>query len=401
MSRRTIALLVLLAGVLPLGGWLIVGPALATHGSIATEPPIDLDAPTLAALRQAAAASSVRAAGPTPSAAAIKAADDKARCGEDQAPVYRMAEPDADGAIHVAGPVADADGFLHFVPDEVKPAGVGYAGAMRRIDAALRSSGDPYDRAIADALNVDDLRSTRERLATLVQQAQASHDARIQALAFSACNQAMLADGMGQGPTPGPAICAALNVRQWAQDDPGNGIPWFYALQQADQAGDGAAQREALQNLASASRFDTRFGLPAAAVARVRLATDADLAAQASLAMQAIGFALWPSYSPLTSRCRDKAGGDPQMAATCDAIANRMMESTDSFMTRAVGGSIHKQATGDASRLDKIHREISDYGKRMSAQLDEAPCSGERQTLRHLVQVGERGEVALARESAH
>ena len=392
----------LLAGVLPLGGWLVVGPALATHGPIATEPPIDLDAPALAALRREAAASSVRAAGPTPSAAAIKASDDKARCGEDQAPVYRTAEPDADGTVQVGGPVADADGFLHFVPDEVKPAGVGYTGAMRRIDAALRSSGDPYDRAVADALNVDDLRSIRERLATLVQQAQASHDARIQALAFSACgSQASLADRMGQGPTPGQAICAALNVRQWAQDDPGNGIPWFYALQQADQSGDGAAQREALQNLASASRFVTRFGLPAAAVAGVRLATDADLAAQASLALQAIAFAPWPSYSPLTSRCRDKAGGDPQMAATCDAIANRMMEFTDSLMTRAVGGSIHKLATGDASRLDKIHREISDYGKRVSAQRDEAPCSGERQTLRHLVQVGERGEVALARESAH
>ena len=400
MSRRRIALLLLLACGIPLGGWLVVGPAVATRKSTAPEPPMDLDAPMLTVSLREAAASSAHASAVASSPAGSGATDDTARCGEDQAPVYGTLQPEADGAIHGPTPVRDADGFLRFVTDEVKPAGVGYAGAMRRVDAALRSSGDPFDIAVADALNVDDVRSPRERLAVLVQEAATSHDARIETLGFSACSQATQRYGDDQAPMPGSTICAALDVRQWAQDDPGNGVPWLYALRQADQKGDSAAQHDALLHLASATRFTTGFGMASASVARVHLASDADLAAQAMLAQLAMPLELGSPYSSLTSRCRSQAGGDPAMAVTCDAIANQMMEHTDGLMTRAVGGSIHKLATGDASRLDEIHREMGDYGKRWAEQADEAPCSSERQILRHMVQVGERGEVALMKQAA-
>ena len=404
MSPRTIAfLLLLLAGVLALGGWLVVGPALATRTPVAAEPPIDLDGPKLAASPRQASASTARAivvaSASASASAASGGADDKARCGEDQLPVYRLPEPDADGRMHVSEVVVDADGFRRFVLAEARPGDVGYTGAMRRIDAALRASGDSFDRAVADALNVDDLRSPRERLATLVRDAAASHDPRVESLALTACGQSTFVNEAGQPAAPGSAICAALDVRRWAQDDPGNGVPWLYALQQADQAGDPAAQREALLHLASATRFVTHAGMASAAIARVRLASDADLAAQLTLAQQAIPLELGPPYPPLTSRCSNQAGGDSAMAAACDLIASRMMDGTDSIMSRAVGGSIHKLATGDASLLDKIHREMGDYGKRMGAQLDdEMSCSNERKMLRHFAQVGEHGEVALMKD---
>ncbi len=330
--------------------------------------------------------------------AASGTTDDKARCGEDQLPEYKTPEPDADGMVHLEMPEPDPDGIVRRVPGETKAAGVGYTGAMRRIDAALRSSGDPYDQAVADALNIGGLQSLQAQQAAVVQDAETSHDGRIESLAFSVCGAMAPWQPIGQRPIPAAPVCARLNARDWARDDPGNGVPWLYALQQADQAGDHAAQREALQRLASATRFDTRFGAAPAVVARVRAPSDADLAAQSSLAMQAIPLDLGAPFTVLTSRCRSKAGGDSQMAAACDAIAGRMIDHADSFLTRAVGGSIHKQVTGDGTRLDDIHQETSAYGQLWSAQVDEAPCSGERQMLRRMVQIGEHGEVALMRE---
>jgi len=63
---------------------------------------------------------------------------DKARCGEDQVPV-----PDA---------TPDEDGAYHQPPHETRPGGVGYTGALRRIDAA---SGDPEPLVAARALAVE------------------------------------------------------------------------------------------------------------------------------------------------------------------------------------------------------------------------------------------------------
>ena len=117
--------------------------------------------------------------------------DDKARCGEDQMPEYREPEPDADGVVHMEIAEPDPDGVVRRIPGETKAAGVGYTGALRRIDAALRSTGDPFDQAVADALNIGGLQSQQAQLAAVVQDAQASHDARVDSLAFSACAMAM------------------------------------------------------------------------------------------------------------------------------------------------------------------------------------------------------------------
>jgi hypothetical protein len=391
LPRRTVVLVLLLLCALSFGGWFVRGPVRPNRAHV--EPPIDIETPAGRARLDAALALARMPDDPwtfaqsIPAApAASNAADSKARCGEDQAPVFGGA------------PDADADGVMRNAPAETRAAGVGYLGAMRRIDAALRASADPFDRSVADALNVGDVLTPTGRLDAMVQDAVTSSDPRIYALAFEACNGSGSAQRLGPAPIEGFASCAQLDIQEWARRDPGNALPWLDALQRADKAGDQAAQREAMQQMASSSRFEAYFGAAPAVVARLQVASDADLYAQSNLAMQATTLYRSPPYQPLTARCRDRAGGDQDRAAGCEAIGEVLFDHSDTMLTRAIGGSIHRLATGDSSRLDLAHQEQRALGEHWTAATGFSPCGAMRQMLKRFVRVGKIGELAAMKE---
>jgi hypothetical protein len=150
--------------------------------------------------------------------------------------------------------------------------------------------------------------------------------------------------------------------------------------------------------MASSSRFDMRAYAVSAAVARVRVQSDADLAAQMSLSMQGLAMSLDSPFQALTARCRDKAGGDPVRAATCDTISDVMFDHSDTLIARAIGGSIHKQLTGDSTRLDQAHQEVRAAGQHWAAATGFSPCGLERDVLKRFVRMGALGEVAAMKE---
>lgn len=396
--------MLLLACVASLGGWLVVAPALPAAGATVVEPPANLDPPHAASGHDMASAAPRRAsdaamlaAVPASGVAASGIAKSGSRCGDDQAPVY-------------ADPVPDEDGVIRAWPAQTRPAGVGYTGAQRRVDAALRATGDPFDAAVADALNVGDLRTPDARLAAVVQDAVTGDDPRVYQLAFTACQGAQMqqvAVFAGGPPVAGEAglrSCTRLDPRRWAARDPGNAVPWFFALERADAAGDLAGQREAWQQLAASSRFRMGYGAATASVASLQLPDDADFAGQAVLAMQALPFELWPSFSGVTQRCKDKAGGDAAMAAACERIAGVLFDHADGLLPRAVGGSIHKLATGDATRLEQAHKEAKDIGQQWATLnadtpgAEASPCDASRKLMRHFVLVGKVGEAEAMRQ---
>ena len=376
-------LVLLLVCALSFGGWFVLAPARQTAAR--TEPPIDIESPAGRARLDAALALARMPDDPWTFAESIpvaSAASDatasKARCGEDQAPVFEGAP--------------DADGVMRNAPVETRAAGVGYLGAMRRIDAALRASADPFDRSVADALNIDDVLTPTGRVDALVQDAVTGSDPRIYALAFGQCERI-------DGPPPAaPASCGQLDAREWARRDPGNGIPWLNALQQADKSGDQAAQREALQQMASSSRFELHFGAGAAAVARIQVASDADLAAQTNLVVQVTPLEPIPPFQALTARCRNKAGGDQGVAAVCEGIGEVLFNHSDSMLTRAIGGAIHKQVTDDSTRLDQAHNELRAFSRHWAPATGFSPCNDARQFLKHFVRIGTIGELAAMKE---
>ena len=396
----------LLACALPLGAWFIIGPAVATRTPAAPEPPIDIDTPVGRARIAATSASSrrvddVAARAFAVASSAASSAADKARCGDDQAPEYRTPEPDADGRFRLEMPVPDPDGVVRHLPGEIKPAGVGYTGAMRRIDAALRSSGQPFDHALADWLDLDTIYTPTSRIDALVQDAAVATDPRVYALANDTCTPPPYAEELGLPRAATSTSCAQLSAATWARLDPGNGVPWLYALNRADQLGDLSGQREAFDRLAASSRFDLRFHAGAAAVARLQLPSDSDLAAQTVASMKALSYSL-PGFQSLTSRCRDRAGGDADRAATCARIAQMLFEHSDGLLPRAIGGSVHRLLTGDAAWLDRAHDDIRLVGDHFAATVvDTSPCGAARDTLQYFIRVGAVGELGFAKEARH
>jgi hypothetical protein len=192
-----------------------------------------------------------------------------------------------------------------------------------------------------------------------------------------------------------------LSAAAWARLDPGNGVPWFFALNRADLLGDVAAQREAFAQLAASPRFDVRFHAGAAAVARLRLPTEADLAAQTVASMKALAIAL-PGFQSLTTRCRDRAGGDTDRAATCARIAEMLFEHSDGMLPRAIGGAVHRQLTGDAAWLDRAHKEQRLAGGRFTAAMvDTSPCGAARDALKLFIRLDAVGEMGLVEEARH
>ena len=398
-------LVLLLACVATLGGWVLIAPAMPKAGPVVAEPAADIELPRSATLSTAPPIARAAASGATTlsiaalqstSASAADARD--ARCGEDQLPVYKTLEPDpVDGGIHPEMPVPDPDGVLRRYPGEIKAAGAGFTGAMARLDAALRASVDPFDHAMADWLDLNLITPPAMRQEELVRDALATSDPRVYALAFAACDQSAWIPSPGQTSRPASvAACARLSPEAWAQLDAGNAEPWLYAMARADSTGDKAAQRVAIERLAESTHLDIRWYAGAASVARQRM-RDVDLAAQSGAAMTALTIGT-PPFQALTSRCRDRAGGDSALVATCDRIAATFFEQSDTYIGRAIGGSLHRLATGDPTWLDRAHQEQHDHQPALFEPLPGAPpCSAQRAVLAHFVRQDQFGERPAAR----
>ncbi len=381
----------LLGGASGLGAWFVAAPLRATPARVVPEADIGLPERASRVATGPAGASAVAARA---ASAASGVREDPASCGEDQLAESTLPEPDADGGMRLEPGTPDPDGVVRTSPYQTKPAGVGYTGAMHRLDASLRASTDPFDRTLADWLNLGGVFGTpAARVDALVQDATTSDDPRVYGLAYQTCHSFLTSR---DGPTSTPS-CARLSPAEWGRRDPGNATPWLYALNRADKAGDTAAQRDAMNRIAESSHVDLRPFAGAAVVSRLQLENPADLAAQHDTAMRTLTFEM-PGWSSLTQRCKDGAGGDPALASWCARVATLMFENTNDYWPHAIGGSMHRLLTGDKSWSDRAHQDAIVMAELAKSEQIDAPCAGERQTLKHLVRVAAIGQLRLVRE---
>ncbi len=344
-------------------------------------PDIDIELPALRAQRDAAIALAEAPDDPWTLAESLAPAApdklaDKSRCGKDELPRY--AEPEVRDGVTVVDEIAAASPRYHL--------------ARARIDAQLRTSPDPFDRAVADWLDVGQMRSPAGRVEALVQQAATTSNARLYALAYRTC----LVDGAA---TP---ACTALTAGRWAELDPGNGVPWTFAFEEARKANDRVGQQEALARMAAASRFDEYRFAPAAAVAARSPDNDRDLASVGDLAIEAVQQSLRAPtpVNSLLAVCRANAGGDAARAQQCEAIGDVMFERTDSVLLRGMSGVLQFATTGDESRRDVTRAEAALSAKAWSPATGFSECQEMRDTLKGIRRDAEIGEVEAARERA-
>lgn len=375
VRRTAVAVGVVLLAV---GAWWVVRAPAIGRQAVAAPPDIDIDPPGMRARREAAFALAAMPDDPWTFAEALAAsapapAKEKDSCGLEGRPVY------AEAAASEAQPVQTAG------------ASSGYIATQVRLEAALRASTDPLDRAVADLLNVGDLRSQSGAIEAVVQQAAVTTDARLYALGYRMCHANL-------PPAPG---CGAISLERWIQLDPGNGTPWLMTLSEAQARGDAEGVRAAMSGLASATRFDMYPQIAAGAVARRAARNDADLAAVNDLSFKAttveavLGF---PPFQPLILVCQDKAGGDAALAQTCRTISDTMFAHSDTLISLAISGALLLQTTGDASRRDFIRAERTVAAARWSPATGFSECHEMRDWLNNLTRTAKVGEVEAMRE---
>lgn len=376
-ARRT-AVAMGVALVLTAVWWVLRAPAIERRAVVAP-PEIDIDPPAMRARREAALALALMPDDPwtfaeSLAASAPVAAPQKEDCGIEGRPTFADASLPAQAPVQIGG------------------ASSRYATAQARIDAALRSSADPLDRAVADLVNVGDMRSESGRNEAVVQQAAATTDPPLYAFGYALCHSNL---------APAPS-CRSISLDRWIQLDPDNGMPWVTVLNEAQLRGDAAGVRTAMSRMASATRFDTYAAKVAGVVASRAPKDGADLASVNDLEFKVVEKTSFqvPAFSPLVQVCRDKAGGDAELAQTCRAISDTMFAHTDSMIAQGISGALLFQATGDASRRDFIRTERAVAAARWSPATGFSECREMRDSLNRLVRSAQVGEVEAMRERA-
>ncbi len=365
--------------LLAVGWWVLRAPAIERQ-SVAPPPDIDIDPPAMRARREAALALAMMPDDPWSFAESLAASApakgaEKEDCGIAEGPQYSKQTSPDDAPVQTAG------------------ASPRHLNAQARIDAALRSSADPLDRAVADLINVGGMRSGAGRDEAVVQQAAVTIDPRLYAVGFGLCHAAL---------APAPS-CGSISLDRWLELDSGNGIPWLWALARAQEHGDDPAVRAAMSHLASATRFDVRYASVVGAIARRVPQDDPDLAAVDELAVKAAGDAAampFPSFQPLFMTCRRQAGGDVALAQQCRTISDVMFDHSDTLVVQGMSGTLLWQTTGDGSRRDVIVAERAVAEARWSPATGFSECHEMRDSLKLLLRRAEVGDVEAMREQA-
>jgi hypothetical protein len=366
--------------LLAAGGWWVLRAPAIERQAVAPPPDIDIDPPAMRARREAALALALMPDDPWTFAESLAASAPAAGAGKDDCGIdgrarFSEAHGPGEAVVQVGGVSAR------------------HATAQARLDAALRSSTDPLDRAVADWLNVGNMRSDAGRDEAVVQQASVATDPRLYALGFGLCRAAVM---------PAPS-CRSISLDRWLELDAGNGIPWLWALARAQERGDEDAARAAMSHLASATRFDVRYASVVGAIANRVPQDDPDLAAVDELAVRAAGDAAampLPSFQPLLRICRRQAGGDVALAQQCRTIGDVMFDHSDTFVVQGMSGALLLQATGDGSRRDVIVAERAVAEARWSPATGFSECHEMRESLKRLRRRAQVGDVEAMREEA-
>jgi len=255
-------------------------------------------------------------------------------------------------------------------------------------DSASACAGVECETSRRAAARVAEARDTLARMAAT------TSDPRVYALAFNTCGRAQPAEG----------ACQLLNPEQWARLDPGNAAPWLFVLTQAGQRRDAAAQNEALFRLSTSARSDQYFFAVPALVIEHMPTDEAAMPAVLTLAANATGIAAaWsmPGYQTLLEQCKPSTLRDANRRQTCGAVADLLVERSDTLLDLGIGVALGKRLGWPEDRIDRLRGEQSAYFETLGSSSALGPadgCVGIRRDLATLGRHARLGEVGALRE---
>jgi len=228
----------------------------------------------------------------------------------------------------------------------------------------------------------------------LARMATTTQDPQVYALAFNTCGRAQ--------PTAG--ACQLLSAEQWARLDPDNATPWLFLLAQAGQRKDAAAQSEALFRLSASRRSDQYFfALPGLLLAHLP-GDEASLNAAAALTAEVIGVeAAWslPGYQDLVAMCRPPALRDANRRQTCSAVAELLVDRSDTLLERGIGIALGRHLGWPSERLERLRGEQAAYAEALApkgADTAFAGCAEIRRDVAIVERHARLGEAGAMRE---
>jgi len=309
--------------------------------------------------------------------------------------------PDKAGGLEVCG-------FGKLQLDRGDPMGVAKSlGALaRKADAqwksALLDSDDYRARAVGLMLqggNLDgDAASVEQARDALVQLATGAADPAVYAMAVHLCNT--YAD-----PSPSGS-CQHISLREWANIDPDNAVPWLYLAGKASAANDAAGATDALGRAAAAHKTDS-YNWSLFAYAQPEMPADATPFEQYYLATELIGYEaarFEPQYTVASNLCSADAVQDERVRQPCDALAELLVSRGTTLLDLGVGKSIGAHVGWPSERLTGLTQEGNALMQSLmqpmaTVSTDPWDCNSVRLGNELVRQIARLGELGAARDA--
>jgi hypothetical protein len=264
--------------------------------------------------------------------------------------------------------------------------------------AFLRAAGkqaDPLVKGLA-AFRTDpaeaDTGAVRHARDALVDAAVRDDDARLYAMAWTACKRAPAAEAGG---------CQLLSARRWAQLAPGDARPWLELAAAARVRRDEGELQEALYQVSQAQRLDSHR--PAIAeLALESMPAGLPRWSQMQLLRQSLRLDQLsrPAYGPVLQLCDRPAVDDANRRQVCTAIADLLQRDATTLTDLRVAATLGQRVGWPANRLQAVRDEL-EAAQRWIRQrgdqraLDCTTLSRTRPELETVVRLGELSAIRL------
>ena len=252
--------------------------------------------------------------------------------------------------------------------------------ARRRVLNAVQADGSELARVVAlwlapqflgeNSPTDEDRSATRDEIARL---AAHTSDSAVYALAFQLCGAGLRGDA---------GACQLLNAARWAQLDPDNASPWFFAYGEATARADRSAQAEAMHRIAMAKKSELGAFRMSNRIASLAPDDDAAQMAAMLIAVDVVGTEAafpYPNYWLLTGACKSDGLVDANLRQSCEAVATVLTDHSDNLLERVIGARMGVNLGRTTDRLDQIRGEQQAYGEVAGSLLitgrDEKPLS--------------------------
>lgn len=251
--------------------------------------------------------------------------------------------------------------------------------------AAMQTSGDERIRAAGWLIGLaSDGAGLRDRLATL---AASSRDPLVQAYALRACR--------GAGATS--SACQTLAPQAWAQVETDNAAAWLAVA--GDPRAEAAAQLDALQQAARATRYDTHAAALHLLIQAAPPPGIDDLDRLAMGRQVAAARADWLGTEPLRLHCSAAQLTDPARVPICDRLAELLATRGQTVPDLLQAREIGQRVGWPDERLDAL-RDETDAMVAFEGRAGElTDCAALARQSAFYADVGRLGQVGALRQA--